>query len=169
MKTRMKISRQLLADIRADLRRPHSFAYERVGFLTAGAVRLDDGDIVLLSREYLPIAEDDYVPNPRVGAMIGSDAMRKGLQLAYKSRSALIHLHTHGGKGRPEFSGVDVDDGKNFVPSFFNVVSHMPHALLVLSDDSARGMLWMSKAEAPVYIDEFTQVGAPLIKFGGRK
>src|SRR3546814_2990921 len=61
------------------------------------------------------------------------------------SRSALVHLHTHGGTGRPEFSGVDLDDGKNFVPSFFNVVPHLPHALLVLSDESARGLLWMGK------------------------
>src|SRR3546814_16946689 len=70
--------------------------------------------------------------------MIGPDAMRKGLQFAYMSRSALVHLHTHGGTGRPEFSGVDLDDGKNFVPSFFNVVPHLPHALLVLSDESAQ-------------------------------
>jgi len=167
MKTRMKIPRRLLADIRTDLRRPHHFAYERIGFLTAGAARCEDGDVLLLAREYLPVADADYMPNPRVGAMIGPDAMRKGLQLAYKTRSALIHLHTHGGKGRPEFSGIDIDDGKKFVPSFFNVVSHMPHALLVLSDESARGLLWMNKTGTPTYIDEFIQVGAPLLKFGG--
>ncbi|MFA6116265.1 MAG: hypothetical protein WC729_19870 [Sphingomonas sp.] len=167
MKAQMKIPRKLLAGIRQDLRRPHSFAYERIGFLTAGAVRMDNGDVVLLAREYQPVADEDYVPNPRVGAMIGPDAMRKGLQLAYKSRSALVHLHTHGGTGRPEFSGVDLDDGKKFVPSFFNVVSHMPHALLVLSDDSARGLLWMGKTQPPVYFEGFTQIGAPLLKFGG--
>src|SRR3546814_13490546 len=83
--------------------------------------------------------------------MIGPDAMRKGLQFAYMSRSALVHLHTHGGTGRPEFSGVDLDDGKNFVPSFFNVVPHLPHALPVLSDESARGLLWMGKVQPPIY------------------
>src|SRR3546814_18828756 len=76
------------------------------------------------------------------------------------SRSALVHLHTHGGTGRPEFSGVDLDDGKNFVPSFFNVVPHLPHALLVLSDESARGLLWMGKVQPPIYFAGFTQVGA---------
>lgn len=167
MKATMKIQRKLLSAIRSDLHRPHRFAYERIGFLTAGLVRMDNGDLMLLAREYQPVADEDYVPNPRVGAMIGPDAMRKGLQCAYKTNSALVHLHTHGGKGRPEFSGVDLDDGKKFVPSFFNVVPHMPHVLLVLSDDSARGLIWTGKAQPPVYLDGFTQVGAPLRKFGG--
>src|SRR3546814_18331608 len=87
---------------------------------------MDNGDVALLAREYQPVADEDYVPNPRVGAMIGPDAMRNGLQFAYMSRSALVHLHTHGGTGRPEFSGVDLDDGKNFATSFFNVVPHLP-------------------------------------------
>src|SRR3546814_10908157 len=69
---------------------------ERDVFLTAGAVRMDNGDVALLAREYQPVADEDYVSNPRVGAMIGPAAMRQGLQFAYMSRSALVHLHTPG-------------------------------------------------------------------------
>src|SRR3546814_16468156 len=110
---------------------------------------MDNGDVALLAREYQPVADEDYVPNPRVGAMIGPDALRKWLQFAYMSRSALVHLHTHGCTGRPEFSGVDLDDGKNLVPSFFNVVPPLPYALLVLSDEPARGLHWTGKEQCP--------------------
>src|SRR3546814_16774632 len=75
---------------------------ERDVFLTAGAVRMDNGDVALLAREYQPVADEDYVPNPRVGAMIGPDAMRHGLQFAYMSRRALGPPHPHGATGRPE-------------------------------------------------------------------
>ena len=37
----LKIPNRLLADIRADLARPHPFAHERVGFLTAGVAKAD--------------------------------------------------------------------------------------------------------------------------------
>lgn len=161
-----KIPRAQLAMIRNDLSRPHPFAHERIGFLSAGVTRLRNGSLLLLARDYQPVADEDYVRNPRVGAEIGPDAMRKGLQMAYKGKGALIHLHTHGGRGRPEFSGVDLNDGRKFVPSFFNVVPSMPHALLVLSDDSARGLLWTSQDQPPTYIAGFTEVGSPFRKFG---
>src|SRR3546814_6471393 len=120
---------------------------ERDFFLTAGAVRMDNGDFALLAREYQPVADDDYVTNPRVGAMIGPDAMRKGLQFASMSRSALVHLHTHGGTVRPEFIGVDLDEGKNFVTSFFYVVPRLAHDLPVLCVESERGLHWMGKVQ----------------------
>ena len=39
MKIHIKIAEALLAQVRADLHRRHPFAFERVGFLTAGATR----------------------------------------------------------------------------------------------------------------------------------
>jgi hypothetical protein len=163
----LKIPNRLLADIRADLGRPHPFAHERVGFLTAGVAQAESG-LLLLARAYRPVAEEDYVHDPTVGVKIGGSAMRKALQFAYQPRSALLHIHTHGGHGRPEFSGVDLRSGGEFVPGFFHTVPRMPHGMLVLSDDSASGMLWMSGEERGVYISEFVGVGAPYQRFGGR-
>jgi hypothetical protein len=166
MSARLKIVRGLLASIRADLGRRHFHAAERVGFLTAGVARMNDGSLLLLARDYHPVADNDYVPNASVGAMIGPEAMRKGLQAAYRSRSALLHVHSHGGRGRPEFSSVDLNDSRKFVPGFFNVVPQMPHGIVVLSEDSARGLLWMGRDLEPHYIDGFAEVGAPYQKFG---
>lgn len=166
MKAHIKIAGALLSVIRADLHRAHPFAFERVGFLTTGARWTGDGDLVLLCRDYQPVADEDYERSSSVGARIGSNAMRKALQAAYQHRSAILHIHTHGGRGRPEFSSVDLSSARDFVPSFFNALPQMPHGIVVLSNDSARGLLWTGPKDRPHYVDGFQQVGAPLINFG---
>jgi hypothetical protein len=167
MKTRIKFTRRLLDRARADLERPHMFAYERVGFFTAGATAYGD-TILLVARSYIPVDDADYVHNPKVGAMIGSNAMRKALQFAYRARSSLLHVHSHGGWGRPEFSGVDLKSGAEFVPGFFHAIPRMPHGMMVLSADSASAKIWYGENEAGEYASGFTRVGAPLVKFGDR-
>ena len=168
MKARIKIPNPMLDEIRRDLHRPHSFAYERVGFLSAGVAEAGQGQLLLLARAYHPVADEDYVPDRTVGVKIGSDAMRKAAQFAYQPRSALLHIHTHGGLGRPEFSGVDLQSGAEFVPGFFHSVPRMPHGMLVLSNDSATGLLWFGPEDTGSYVTEFVGVGAPYRKFGAR-
>jgi len=166
MKACLKIDGTLLDSIRDDLRRPHAFAHERVGFVTAGIIALATGDLTLFARDYRPVADNDYLRDANVGAMIGPDAMRKGLQFAYGARSALLHIHNHGGRGAPDFSGIDLSESRKFVPSFFNVVPHMPHGIMVLSDTSARGLLWFDPKMAAVPVLDFVRVGAPYARFG---
>ena len=98
--------------------------------------------------------------------MVGPDAMRKGLQRAYGTRSALLHVHTYGGRGVPEFSGVDIEGGEQFVPSFFSVVPYMPHGLMVLSGDSAKCLLWSSESKSPIRVNHFVSIGAHTARFG---
>lgn len=166
MKSNLKITKNLLTHIRTDLIRKHAFAHERVGFITAGCTWEKGGKLSLFCRDYTAVADDDYIKDHRAGAVISSEAIRKGLQHAYKNQSALLHIHTHGGHGRPEFSGIDVRSSQEFVPSFFNAMPKVPHGIIVLSNNSARGLIWHSKEDAPTYIDGFIQVGAPYIKFG---
>jgi hypothetical protein len=164
MKTRIKFTRQLLDRARADLDRPHSFAHERVGFFIAGATACGHM-VILLARDYVPVDDADYLYNPKVGATIGGNAMRKALQFAYRARSSLLHVHSHGGRGRPEFSDVDLKSGANFVPGFFHAIPRMPHGLVVLSTNSASAKIWFSENEDGEYASGFTSVGAPLAKF----
>jgi hypothetical protein len=166
MNTCIRLPRKLVAAIHHDLHRSHPFAYERVGFISAGATRLTDGQVMLLGRDYLSVEDGDYVKSTKVGAMIGAEAMRKAIQWAYASKSALLHVHTHGGKGRPEFSSVDTQSAFEFVPGFFNALPRTPHGILVLSNDSAKGLLWSSSKSKPYSVENIIQVGAPLIKFG---
>lgn len=167
MRARFKIPGQMLDDIRADLRRRHAFAHERVGFITAGATRVGDRRLLLLARAYQPVADEDYVHDPSVGAQIGPNAFAKALQLAYTPRSALIHVHSHGGRGTPSFSGVDLTSGAEFVPGLFNAIARYPHGMMVVSDDSATALLWFNPHER-AYVAEFVAVGAPQQKFGVR-
>jgi hypothetical protein len=161
MKVHLKIDGRLLDLVRQDLRRPHPFAHERVGFLTAGVADLGDR-LLLLIRDYTPVADADYEIDRKVGAKIGSAAMRKAVQSAYRPAVALMHVHTHGGRGKPGFSGVDLNSAKEFVPGFFETTPRMPHGLLVLSNDAAHGLLWLSGDRPPVTIDQFQRIDAPL-------
>lgn len=166
MKVRLKILTSMLATIRDDLARPHRFAHERVGFLTAGVSPIGENGLLLLARNYTPVAEADYVPDPTVGVKIGPDAMRKAVQSAYRPPSALIHIHTHGGHSRPMFSGVDRRSAAEFVPSFFNPTPRMPHGILVLSDDSATGLLWVTPDTSPILFEDIVSVGSPYFRYG---
>lgn len=164
----IKITEALLAQVRADLHRRHPFAFERVGFLTAGATRSRDGDLLLLCRSYYPVADEDYEVSATVGAQIGSEAMRKAIEVAHPNKSALLHTHTHGGSGLPVFSKTDLVSGAQFVPGFFNALPRTPHGLLVLSNTSAQGLVWTARNAKPQYVDGFSQVGRSVLKFGDR-
>ena len=147
----------LLWTVRQDLRRPHSFAPERVGFITVKAAQARD-HLVLLAHGYHSVADDDYVDDPRVGAMMGQEAIRKGLDLALLEKVGIFHVHEHGHKGRPRFSRVDLTEQANFVPDFFKVRPEMPHGAIVLSHDRATGRVWLAP-DAVEEIREFNSVG----------
>lgn len=158
MNITIRIQTDLLKEIRKDLRRPHPYAWERVGFVAAAATSTPSS-LILLVHNYQPVADDDYIVSDDVGAAIGSEAFRKAAQLAYRSKSALIHIHAHHGSGRPRFSEVDMNSGHYFVPSFFATVPRMPQGMIVLSDNSADGLIWLAEDRIPLPIHTFTQVG----------
>lgn len=161
MKLYFKITSSLLAAIRDDLRRPHAFAHERVGFISAGLSAVKD-DVLILAREYRPVADEDYLRDHSVGAMMGPHALRKALQWSLQKRAALFHVHTHGGRGLPGFSGVDVRENAKFVPDFFKVTPQCVHGAIVLSDTAAIGEVWITPKRATKFIHRFTEVGLPL-------
>jgi hypothetical protein len=158
---RFKITRQLLQAIRRDLSRPHAFAHERIGFISASLSSAND-DLWVLARAYRPVADDDYLRDPSVGAMMGPDAIRKALQWALTEGVAIFHVHSHGGQGRPSFSGIDLREQAKFVPSFFQIARKCPHGALVLSDNSAYGNVWLDSNKPGESISGFVEVGVPL-------
>lgn len=153
--------RVLLQAIRRDLARPHRFAYERVGFISAGLSSAAD-DLWVLARSYRPVADDDYLPDPSVGAMMGPDAIRKALQWAMSENVAIFHVHTHGGRGQPGFSDIDLREQAKFVPNFFQIAPQCPHGALVLSNDSAHGHIWLDGSKPCEVMTGFVEIGVPL-------
>lgn len=161
MNIRFKITGGLLAAIRTDLRRPHAFAHERVGFISAGLAAAHD-DLIILAREYRPVRDEDYLPDPSVGAMISAEAIRGARQWAMNDRVAIFHVHTHGGCGVPGFSGVDNRENARFVPNFVSVAPHAVHGAIVLSDTAAFGQVWLDRKSPQPFITRFAEVGMPI-------
>lgn len=164
MRVRFKITTGLLTAICSDLRRPHPFAHERVGFISAGLSAVGDG-LLVLAREYRPVADDEYLDDPTVGAMMGPDAIRNALQWALQDGVAMFHVHTHGGHGIPGFSGIDLRENAKFVPDFFKVAPQCAHGAIVLSDDAAHGLVWFGRTQSKDFITSFIEVGVPLRKW----
>ena len=162
MTTHLKIPGALLQEIHQDLSRPHTFAAERVGFLTCGIADAAGGGQILLAHR---VADEDYVDNPRVGAAIGGSAFRKILQYAYGNAVSILHVHRHDHRGAPRFSPIDLRSAREFVPSFFNVQRMLPHGILVLSLDHAAGQVWDFGRPAARPIDIFQVVGYPMRKW----
>jgi hypothetical protein len=160
MRIAFKITSALLTTVRIDLARPHPFAHERVGFISASLSATGD-NIIVIAREYRPIEDNDYLPDPSVGAMMGPDAIRKALQWTIDTGTAAFHVHSHGGRGVPSFSGVDIRENAKFVPDFFKVAPQMPHGAVVLSDDAARGQIWLEQKTQPLIISSYSEVGMP--------
>lgn len=149
---------EFMARVRADLSRPHPFAYERVGFISVRAAAVRDG-LVLLAQDYFPVEDEEYVRDSSVGAMLGQEAFRKALEIALLSRVGVFHVHQHEIGKHLWFSTIDLDEQNRFVPDFFKVCATMPHGALVLSPHSISGRVWLAPKEVR-QITEFNSIGA---------
>lgn len=161
MNIRFKITRALLATIRIDLQRPHPFAHERVGFIAAGLAAAHD-ELLILARAYQPVRDDEYLRDSSVGAMMSAEAIRRARQWAMNDRAAIFHVHTHGGRGVPGFSGTDIRENAKFVPNFVSVAPHSAHGAIVLSDTAAFGQVWLDRKSPQPFITVFSEVGMPI-------
>lgn len=161
MKIRFKITSALLATIRIDLRRPHPFAHERVGFIAAGLASAHD-HLLILAREYRPVRDDEYLADPSVGAMMSAHAIRRARQWAMNDRAAIFHVHSHGGRGIPGFSGVDSRENAKFIPNFVSIAPQCVHGALVLSDTAAFGQVWLDRTSPQPLIEAFSEIGMPI-------
>ena len=164
MKPTLKIQRGLLDEIHADLSRPHSFAAERVGFISCKVAALDASNVVL-AKSYLPVQDDQYEDDPSVGAMLNGAAFRAALQHSYLSGTAIFHVHRHEHRGHPQFSRIDVREARRFVPDFWKVQPSLPHGAVVLSHDRMHGLCWLPGHQTPIPFGNYTIVGFPTVTF----
>lgn len=159
-----KLTKRLLSEVRAQLGLPHPFAAERVGFLLCRVGVLEDGGLVILAHSLHEVADEDYLDDPTVGAMMGPDAIRKALQAAFNEQASMFHVHLHSHNGRPRFSHIDAKETARFVPDFWNVQPSLPHGAIVFSEDSACGGCWIPGSKGPADISQFLVVGIPMRK-----
>lgn len=161
MKNIFRAPSPLLHAVRNDLHRAHPFAAERVGFLSCRTAATDDG-LLVIAASYHPVADEDYIDDLSVGAMMGPAAIRKALQISLTSGASMFHIHMHEHRGLPRFSPTDLRENAKFVPDFFNVSPRVPHGAIVLSYDEMIGLCWLSKQSRPQAISLCSSVGAPI-------
>lgn len=157
-----KITNTLLSEIRKDLVRPHAFAFERVGFIACRVGKIGSDSWVMLGSKYYLVEDDHYIEDYTVGAKIGSNAIRKMIQLAYDEPVSIIHIHEHPHYGVPELGSTDKREMAKLIPNFWHVRPNLPHAAIVLSKDSICGFAWEPVSKQRVVIDDFTIVDAPM-------
>lgn len=163
MSVRFKITKPLLENIRRDLARPHAHAAERVGFIACRVGALVTGEMIILAHRYHPVEDEDYLQDVRVGAMMGSTAIRKAMQCSLSECAAMFHVHIHQHCGRPWYSETDLTEYAKFVPDFWNVRPEMPHGAILLSQDSMIGLCWDTGSRRKSEIAKFQIMGAPLL------
>lgn len=157
----VKLTKLLFDTMRTDLRRPHPFAYERVGFILARKEHADDA-LTIFATSYQPIPDDQYLNDLNVGAKIGADALRGIMQKAYQSKDCILHVHLHEHSGPPGFSKTDRFGYNQMIPSFHNIGGDAVHGGMVFSFDNAIGLIWTSKNSEPVSVSKLSIVGYPL-------
>ena len=167
MSITFKLTQRLFKLIREDLQRSHPFAEERVGFITCRFAVPSSGDLLVLAHEYYPVADKDYVDDSRYGALLGSNAFRNAMQLAYTHNVGIFHIHPHMHYGLPKPSPIDKRETAAFVPDFFHVRPQLPHGALIISINSLSGQLWHPISQRPQPITLFKLVGAPLVTLRG--
>lgn len=160
-----KITGPMLDAVRRDLLRAHEFAAERVGFLSCRVGKLMPSGVVILAHGYHPVADEDYVDDATVGAMMGPAAIRKALQLAYSQQLAMFHVHMHDHSGTPGPSRTDWRETAKFVPDFWNVRPEMPHGAVIVSRDSLSARCWYPGNREPFGITKIAVVGPRLLFF----
>jgi hypothetical protein len=82
--------------------------------------------------------------------MLGAGAFRRVLQIAYNAPVSILHVHRHEHRGRPEFSTIDLSEAQRYMPDFWKVRPGLPHGVVVLSHDSASGLIWMPESRLQV-------------------
>lgn len=157
-----KITKELLREVHADLDRKHDFAYERVGFLLCSAATTAPDGVALLAKSYHPVADEDYIDDPSIGAAISGAAFRKIMQEVLNQSAAIVHVHRHDHRGLPRPSRVDRREYAQFMPDFYNICSDYPHAAVILSFDSANGWVWLPGVEESKRFNRMEVVGQHL-------
>lgn len=166
MNIMLRIPGRLRDAMLTDLRRPHAFANERVGFVYCKQSSLRSGSL-LLAYKYMPIRDDQYIEDHRVGARFDSSAIRDAMQLALSEGAATLHVHLHDHAGGPRMSGTDTREMQALMPCFVNLCPERIHGALILSADAAVAKVWGTALPKGTPVSKITSVDANIRFLGG--
>jgi len=115
---------------------------------------------------YLPVADDNYIEAPFVGATINSAAIRAALQATLDDKAACLHVHLHPSQ-LPRFSDLDLREQDRLIPSFCATNREAPHgALMLWGDAGGAARLWPPRGGPPLMAGRVAFVGYPTVLAG---
>jgi hypothetical protein len=161
MTPQIRLMRKLFNDMHADLRRPHPFAGERIGFVFGRLANATSPWPLILLTRYVPLADDRYVPDETISARFDAESVRFAMQEVVTHDEGCFVVHVHDWPGQPRFSVPDQRELPPVAKCFRNVGRQHPHGLLLLSPNSAAAKVWMPGANEPVS-PQITIVGFPM-------
>jgi hypothetical protein len=167
MMIKIKLTGALHAEMLQDLKRPHPFAAERVGFVTGRIGTLADGRLILLTG-YHVIPDDQYMKDRKVGARIGSEPITWAMQAAYHGRGlreGVFHIHLHAHNGETGMSGTDSREIPPMVAGFRSVGREAAHGIIILSLNHGAAWVWLPDAEQPIQAASVSVIGSPIRVF----
>lgn len=159
----LRMTASLVDDIRADLTRPHPFAFERIGYVLCRIGNQGSAQPILLPFEHLRVDDGHYIPDHAVGARISGAAIRSVMERVLNHRVAALHVHMHDHEGVPRYSGVDLAEYPKHVQAMRNVGSDLPHGALLLSRDSAAALVWIPSDSRPAPGGRIVMLGRPAL------
>ena len=142
MSVRVRLRRDLFDAMVADLRRPHPFALERVGFLYGKLARALDLRLVI-PFEYVPVPDEQYLDEPDAAATINADALFDAHQRTRRAQDCCLHVHMHLGEGSTWFGTTDLKTLRRIGPSLQRMAKGGAHGGLVLTLSTASTLLWL--------------------------
>ncbi len=148
MSALVRLRRDLFDAMVADLRRPHPFALERVGFLYGRLARALDLRIVI-PFEYVPVSDEQYLDEPDAAATINADALFDAHQRTRRGQDCCLHVHMHPGEGATCFGTTDRKTLRRIGPSLQRMAKSAAHGGLVLTVSTASALLWLPRDTEP--------------------
>jgi hypothetical protein len=167
MTVKVRLTRELLVQIRNDLARTHAFAAERIGFAYGRWVVAGEGERLLLLSGYEPVADEHYLYDPRAGARIDGRAIRGAMQGVLDRGEGAVHVHMHDWPGRPVLSRMDAEEIPQVVTGLRRAGPTYAHGILLLHQVECAAWIWPPGEEEAEKAESVSVVGFPLEIFGG--
>jgi hypothetical protein len=162
MNIKVRLTRKLLDEVRADLSRPHPFAAERIGFIFGRLTCADTDSPLVLLTAYEPVPDDRYINDPWSGARIDSAAIRGAMQGVLDRGQGGFHVHMHHWPGRPVLSRMDAEEIPKVVTGLRRVGPSHAHGIVLLHQVECAAWVWLPGNDNAVEAESVSVVGCPL-------
>jgi len=162
-KVTVKISQMFLNRIKADLRRQHEHAFERLGFALGTLVQIRPNVYQIIINEYIPIEDKHYVRDETVGAKINAHAISAAYKEAFSKKKGLFHIHLHDyGQDYPRFSKTDMAGIPGIVTSAQSILPDQIHGMLVFTGNLANGKVLLPSQRSLTSVSKICIIGSPV-------